>query len=35
MTWEIRTDIFTLLGFPGGSMIKNPPIMQEAQEMQD
>ena len=36
MNWKIRTDIYTLLcikqmGFPRGSVIKNPPSMQETQ----
>ena len=26
-------EIKTMLGFPGGSVVKNPPAMQEAQEM--
>ena len=34
--WELGINIHTLLymGFPGGSEVKNPPAMQETQEMQ-
>ena len=33
MNWEIRIDIYTLLGFPDGFAVKNLPAMQEPQEM--